>query len=347
MPVKKILKQQTAVISIPDKLLNDKDKIVNGLTKKGNLVRKSVIIKSNDGNDIKILKKGIKEGSTNNNSSSSPPKEKKVKVVKEKKVKEPKEKKIKVVKEKKVKEPKEKTDETLSPSFSVDGDDYIFKFPNNMKTYKKRIDGGRIEIKKIKSIEKRYYKYVKPEGYIDFDDMNNIIDESDIIHTYDKLGKIKRSNFGTTISTLIPFSLLTYFFNKKYKFITDEELTNLKHIYYNKVDVITIVIEHYISNIEIQAEDEYPNFNYCCLIIPTIPKAKRIWLSAEYNFDLDDILGRGLIMIFELKTNKILREKPNDFYMGQILDDDFKKRPEVYKELGEMLKDFKIPKKKK
>jgi hypothetical protein len=311
MPVKKILKQQTAVISIPDKLLNDKDKIVNGLTKKGNLVRKSVIIKSNDGNDIKILKKGIKEGSTNNNSSSSPPKEKK--------------------------------DETLSPSkfepYSVDDDkNYILKFPDNMKTYKKRIDGGGIKIKKIERIEKRYYKYVKPEGYIDFDDVNKIIDKGDIIQTYDKLGKISRSNLGTTFSTLIPFSLLTYYFNKKFKFITNEELTNLKHIYSNKVDIISIVIEHYISNIEIQAEDEYPNFDYCCLIIPTIPKPKRIWLATDYNFDLSDILEKGFIMIFELKTNKIFKQNPDNFYLNKIFDDDIKERPEVYIEMGQILK---------
>ena len=207
-----------------------------------------------------------------------------------------------------------------------------------MKTYKKRIDGGGIKIKKIERIEKRYYKYVKPEGYIDNDDLNKIIDKADIIQTYEKLGKITRSNLGTTFLSLIPFSLLTYYFNKKFQFITNEELTNLKHIYSNKVDIITIVIEHYISNIEIQAEDEYPNFDYCCLIIPTIPKPKRIWLASDSNFDLSDILGQGFIMIFQLKTNKIFLQNPDNFYLNKAIDDDIKERPEVYIEMEKMLK---------
>ena len=75
MPVKKVLKQKTAVISVPNKMLNDKDKIVNGLTKKGNLVSKSVIIKGNDGSNVKILKKGIVKNIETIDKISKEPKE--------------------------------------------------------------------------------------------------------------------------------------------------------------------------------------------------------------------------------------------------------------------------------
>ena len=84
------------------------------------------------------------------------------------------------------------------------------------------------------------------------------------------------------------------------------------------------------------------NFEYCCLVIPTTPKAKRIWLCNIPFFELGDILGKGLIMIFELKTNKILRDDPNMFYLGRYLDKDIKERPEVYIELAKMLKNAKF-----
>jgi len=339
MPVKKILKQQTAVISIPDKLLNDKDKIVNGLTKKGNLVRKSVIIKSNDGNDIKILKKGIKEGSTNNNSSSSPPKEKKVKEPKEKKVKEP--------KEKKVKELKENENGSLSPSnfksySKYDEKNFILKFPDNMKTYKERnsyYDNG-IKIIKIESIEKRYYKYVKPEAFIDFSEIKELYKKYNFENDRNKIGNITRSNLGTTFSILIPVSLLTYFFNKKDKFITDDELKMLKIIEINSVNVVPIVIEHFISNIKIQGDNSY--FNYCCMVIPTYPKAKRIWLADMNFWVLDDILQRGLIMIFKLKTNKILNQKADNYDIGEIFDNAVKKNPEILTNIKKLLKVYGI-----
>jgi hypothetical protein len=60
MPVKHYLKQHTAVISIPNELVNDKNKIVKSLGKQGNLLTKSVIITGNDGNKIKILDKGVR-----------------------------------------------------------------------------------------------------------------------------------------------------------------------------------------------------------------------------------------------------------------------------------------------
>ena len=321
---KKIIKQKTAIISVPNKMLNDKDKIVNGLTKKGNLVRKSVIIESNDGSNIKILKKGKKEGSSSG--SSSPPKEKKVKVVKEKKVKEP-----------KVSSLTEEDPSKFKPYEDYDINNYVVEFPDNMKTYYYRNEFGDLKIRTIKRIEKRYYPYVKPEGFINFDEINELYNKYDLIVGANKI-PMKGSNLGTFFSTLIPFSLLKYYFNKKYKFITDEELSTLKQIRNNNVDIVPVVIENLNSNIQIDTKEGYGPFYYNCLVIPTTPKAKRIWLDNIPSFKLNEIFERGFIMIFELNTNKIFAGNIIEFYIGKYMNKQLKKDPNYLDKARELLR---------
>jgi len=318
----KYLKKQTAILSFPNKLLSDKNRIVKGLTAAGNLSRNSIIIKSNDGNDIKILNKGIIE--------EKKVKEKKVKEPKEKKVKEPKEPKVKKVKE--PKEPKE-------PPKENDENEYISKIPDNLKTYTERYKDGDIKIRQIKDIKKKDLPYIKPEGYIDFNEINELYNKYDI-KDWTEIKNIRRSYLGTNFTTTIPVSLLTYYFNKMYKFITDDDIKTLETVKNKSVILVPIIIEHFISNIEI-VNTYYSTFNYNCLVIPTKPKAKRIWLADIASFELQDIIGRGIIMI-ELNTNKIVTEDPSNFYLKQALIKDAKKRPEVYKDIAKLIKDSKI-----
>jgi len=118
----KILKKNTAILQVPEKVINDKNKLINSTTNKGDLKKETIKIQT--GKTLKVVSKGtLVEQKKETKPKETKPKETKPKETKPKETK-PKETKPKPVKETKPKAVKKETKQKEPEIFKYNGEEY-------------------------------------------------------------------------------------------------------------------------------------------------------------------------------------------------------------------------------
>lgn len=170
----KILKKNTAILQVPEKVINDKNNLVKSTTKKGNLKKDTLKIKTGD--NLKIISKGEKV---------------------EPKAPKPK----KEVKPKEPKEPKPKTPKEPKPKKEVNekSDGFIIK-PLTEKELKKSFNHE--SYGNVDSVEKFNKLNFEDKWWIEYNVNQDILDESEkdyINEYYDSTGEYDDNKFNKAI----------------------------------------------------------------------------------------------------------------------------------------------------
>jgi len=186
MPKK--LKKNTAILQVPEKVINDKNNLVKSTTKKGNLKKDTLKIKTGD--NLKIISKGEKVEPK----APKPKKEVKPKIPKEPKPK----------KEVKPKEPKPKKDvkpktPKVIEEVNEKADDFIMK-PLTEKELKESFNHEAYG--NVDSVEKFNLLNFEDKWWIEYNVNNDILNgrEQDYINEYfDSTGEYNDNKFQKAI----------------------------------------------------------------------------------------------------------------------------------------------------
>jgi len=342
----KLLKTNTAVVQIPEKVLSAKGRQIKSTTSKGNISRKSINIETG-GDKVKVIKEG----------DYAEPPEKKKRTYKKKEpvvkkepipaiVKKPDDTKKKneaatkiagAVKAKKArKEMAEKKKDAAAKKEMA-----MIEQDGNFPTKVKYISymSGQVEYLPVKEIENK--EKFKPEGNITVDEYKNLYNKAlllvDIDNENQESGTIKylrvnRTEDGTTVGLFIPFQ--NYFKPLYRNEFTKEEFDKLED--YLIDGLLYVIIENYKQINPMKIYTKGKSFEYYYLIVPYMRK----WIDdSEYNKDIAlSVFDTADTMIkYKLKRPPA---NPTAYKLNRVLNDAFS-NPKVLKKLTKLMKELK------